>query len=406
MRVVIHFFATAILLTAVISAGSCSRSAAPKPSPLPPTPSTSSAGSAKHPTKASAPPPRITGADETHKGGVGAAPPAAPAPLHVRTVYFGTDRKSNPGTAPREFFGAERGEALVVGTCRVSVPTTHSPGHIERPLHIFSLELPEDPDKHFILRDVTPLPDVNFYQQLHDATNETNSKELMIFVHGFDVSFEDAAYRTAQLTFDIGFTGTTAMYSWPSQGDPKKYTYDEASIDGTVEHLTTFLRNVIGHSGAAKVHVIAHSMGSRALVRAMRDLGSTWREPPDHPWIDQAIVAAPDIDRDEFVNALPRLNKAMARLTMYASSEDRALMASRTVHGFSRAGEGGDYLVVAAGLDTVDASGIDTSMLGHSYYGDCEKVLLDLRQLLQGAPPPRGMQRYQKNSIDYWAIKK
>ena len=39
-------------------------------------------------------------------------------------------------------------------------------------------------------------------------------------------------------------------------------------------------------------------------------------------------------------------------------------------------------------MDTIDASGIDTSMLGHSYYGSHEKVVSDILKLvIEGLSP-------------------
>jgi hypothetical protein len=68
---------------------------------------------------------------------------------------------------------------------------------------------------------------------------------------------------------------------------------------------------------------------------------------------------------------------------MYASSGDQALNLSTQFNGSRRLGLSGDGLVVVPDLmDTVDASGIDTGLIGHSYYGSQGPVVEDLFKLV------------------------
>ena len=79
------------------------------------------------------------------------------------------------------------------------------------------------------------------------------------------------------------------------------------------------------------------------------------------------------------------------RLTLYASSRDKAILASkRFLYKLRRAGEGGKNLVVLNGLDSIDASLVDTDFLAHSYIADSGRLLGDLHALVNAnAPPPR-----------------
>ena len=54
------------------------------------------------------------------------------------------------------------------------------------------------------------------------------------------------------------------------------------------------------------------------------------------------------------------------RVTLYASDHDRALRASKRLHGgvYSRAGEAGDDILIANALDTIDASAVKTNLVG------------------------------------------
>ena len=66
----------------------------------------------------------------------------------------------------------------------------------------------------------------------------------------------------------------------------------------------------------------------------------------------------------------PRIVDTAQRITLYASSRDRALQVSRRLHDYPRAGDSGEELTVVEGVETIDASVIDTSLLGHSYFAD------------------------------------
>lgn len=53
------------------------------------------------------------------------------------------------------------------------------------------------------------------------------------------------------------------------------------------------------------------------------------------------------------------------------------------MHGYSRAGEVGPGIVVAEGLDTIDATSVDTSFIGHSYYAEAKSIVADLFEILK-----------------------
>ena len=104
----------------------------------------------------------------------------------------------------------------------------------------------------------------SFFDKLSSRIAKSHRKEAFVFVHGFNVTFEDAARRTAQLAYDLGFKGAPILYSWPSKGSLFSYAADEATIDWTVPHLKEFLEEIAFKSGAEVLHIIAQSMGNRA----------------------------------------------------------------------------------------------------------------------------------------------
>lgn len=106
-----------------------------------------------------------------------------------------------------------------------------------------------------------------------------------------------------------------------------------------------------------------------------------------------------------------RIRSAADRITLYASSNDNAISLSKKIHTYPRAGESGEDIVVVTGLDTVDASdasSVDTSFTGHSYYAEERTVLSDLFYLLKDGTPPsgrHGLERKEGSKGEYWAFR-
>ena len=324
----------------------------------------------------------------------------------VVRVFYATDRQPTGSSAPGSFYGGDRAnqEALNLGTVDVSIPREHRMGAIERPM-IWKLEFRENPEKHVVLLKVTPTPAEQFYADLSNKVQSSPDKDIFVFIHGFDNTFEQAAWRTAQLSYDLGFRGAPIMYSWPSKGKISKYTQDEATIEWTAPHLQNFLETIAARANATTVHLVAHSMGNRALTRALTSIAAS--KPAVMPLFKQVILAAPDIDVGVFKQLAAIFPPSATRVTLYASSHDKALEASGSIHGYLRAGDSSSICVVPA-IDTIDASAVDTSLMGHAYYGDNRSIISDMFYLLQnGAPPDQrfGMHPAKSQEATYWSFK-
>ncbi len=322
-------------------------------------------------------------------------------------VFYGTDRNLTGSPHSGQFYGTRRA-SLSLGFCDVSIPENHEAGKLESP-KIWKLEFRENPDKHVVLKSVEPASGSDFLAQLRQTieksveVEETSSGlvkvggEAFIFVHGFNNSFEDAARRTAQIAYDLKFKGAPLMYSWPSQekGSIWAYKEDGRTAQWCEENVTLFIESIARESGARKIHLIAHSMGNRVLSRALKNISQKLAltgEP--EPLFNEVILTAPDIDAQIFKESIaPHIIQTAERFTIYSSSEDLALKASRVVNSFwhQRLGEGGSYLTVFPEyqqINVVDASEIDTNLfaLGHSYHADSNTVLSDVKLVFQGIP--------------------
>jgi len=312
-------------------------------------------------------------------------------------VFYGTDRKPTGHSTPGRFYGAESGE-LAYGVCEVSVPREHRMGQTE--ISWGRKERDPRPETHVMVVSLQPRPRDAFLGELRAAAQ---GRPAFVFIHGYNVEFDDAVRRTGQMAYDLGFEGTPLSYSWPSAGTTAGYLADEQAVQRAVPRFRQFLEDVIAGSGATVVHVVAHSMGNRLLVAALAEIASR-----PAPRFGEAVFAAPDVDADFFRRTYGALRPAFARGTLYASSNDVALKASKEIHRGARAGDSGDGIVLTAGLESVDVSGVDTSLLGHSYYGDNKSVISDLRLLLvtrAGAAQRPGLTARAKSGLPYWSFR-
>jgi esterase/lipase superfamily enzyme len=149
----------------------------------------------------------------------------------VVRVFYATDRKASATNEPNNAYSDQRSEDETpsLGTLDVSVPRDHKMGEIERPVSIWKYEFREDPEKHMVLLSVLPKPESQFFDELSVKISSSGRKQAFVFIHGYDVTFAEAARRTAQIAYDLGFDGAPILYSWPSKGQLEEYPADEAT---------------------------------------------------------------------------------------------------------------------------------------------------------------------------------
>jgi len=328
-------------------------------------------------------------------------------PFWIVPVFYATDRKRNPHAPAEDIrYTNERApnEVVSLGVCSVSIPRTHELGKLERPPK-WKIWARLKPSEHIMLLSTTELTDHEFWKRLDASVAESAKRDAFIFVHGYNVSFEDAALRTAQLATDLSFEGGPIMFSWPSRGTLSGYLSDEGTIQWSRPHLKKFIEDVCTSSNANAVHLIAHSMGSRALVEVVQALSSS--SLPANT-LKQLIFAAPDVDSGIFQQAAQVLSAMCTRVTLYASDSDKALKFSKTIHGYARAGEAGTGIVIVAGVDTVDASLVNTDFLGHSGFATANPLMQDVYYLVQHGHQPSqrfGLDQRLCSQGTYWCFK-
>ncbi|MGL4636238.1 MAG: alpha/beta hydrolase [Beijerinckiaceae bacterium] len=181
-------------------------------------------------------------------------------------------------------------------------------------------------------------------------------REILLYIHGYKESFESAATGAVELAQGIGFSGKTMLFSWPSKAALLDYGYDRESAMFSRDALEETLTLLLADGGAAKVHIVAHSMGTLLTIETLRQI---WARQGDAlaGRLGAVVLASPDIDLDLFTNALQRLRSLLPKITVISSTSDKALEVSRRLAGgVSRVGAASREQLEQLGVKVVDAS--------------------------------------------------
>lgn len=298
------------------------------------------------------------------------------------TVFFATNRNvaHAPGVKPRDF-GARCGP-ITYGWTDIAIPVDHVRGQLEQPLFASARY---DPRHYFQVDSVTTVPEATFLRQ---TIGKGDKNDVLVYVHGFNMSMEDALVRTAQLSYDAGFTGTPVAFCWPSQGELLSYAYDTGTAHQSVDTLALFLRRLVAERKALglhnRIHLLGHSLGSRLLLRSLRQAVAGL--PPGDVPFGHVIFAAGDVDRAEAASSIAVIRPYCLDVTSYFNRNDFALRVSEHLPGHKD--RLGQELLALASVANVDASRVNTEFLAHGYFASGREVLIDLDLLLNHNVPP------------------
>jgi len=315
-------------------------------------------------------------ADRAWRAYRAADPNAAPRPLRFASraaateqydqvdIFYATHRRPTGDPDPLKFYKGQRGP-MAYGKATVSVPRNRATGEVPRP-SIWKLEFRPNPEKHIILTSVKQASSREaFFGDLTGRIGASDRKEVFVFIHGFNSTFEAAAVRTAQLAADLSIDGAPILYSWASKSSALGYKADaaEADVPAHIEDLANFLADVQQKTGAERMHLVGYSLGSRILTNALEHLSK--RPAATRPQFDEVVLAAPDVAAEEFQARWPRLRPMGKRYTLYASKRDLALLISGQYNGKQRLGDA-RKLTLLDGVQTIDTTAARGGLLGHA----------------------------------------
>ncbi|MDT0209004.1 alpha/beta hydrolase [Curtobacterium sp. BRD11] len=330
------------------------------------------------------------------------ADPAVERDGEIYPVWFATNRKhSGRGT-----FGHQRDvDTVSYGLAHVHVPKAHQFGSVGRMGWWQRLpHLGRDAPLELLQVGVADAAVIAAELRHWIASTPDVESRALVYLHGFNSTFEESAIRAAQIGYDLKFPGAMAFFSWPSHGSRELYLYDADSARISAEPFVKFLQTLRDAAGVERIDILAHSMGNLVYSGAVDILMQAAQR--GGVKLGAVLLAAPDLDVDEFRIAARKYPLVADSSTVYVSKRDRVLRISRSIRGGSdRVGLTPPVAVVPQ-AHTVEVSKIDLSLLGHGYFAAAETVLRDMHDVLHGLVEPKERMRLRlADDGAHWEIR-
>ncbi len=304
----------------------------------------------------------------------------------VRPVYVATNRR--PVEDPARGFAAARSDELSFASYDISIPPNREPGEFS-----FPGDNP-NPQTEFLVREQQPLDAGGLMSRINADLRRLprGRRALSIFVHGYNVSYPAAVFRTAQIRQDFGLEGPIVLFSWPATGRLSHYVHDRDSAlfsrGAFVELLTMLTR-----SEADSIMILAHSMGTLMTMDGLAALSLMQRKNVLNR-INGVVLAQPDIDVDVFRSQVSALDLDRTALVVFASRRDRALRVSRFIAGrHPRVGSAGNIEELRRlGVIVIDLSDVEGDKIGHTAFQTSPELLAVIsngqlaEKIVAGAP--------------------
>ena len=284
------------------------------------------------------------------------------------TLLVATTRKPVNGARGRPWFGSERSSVMIArGKLTPPDEGRFSPASVGL--------------SDWRLDAIERVPQVG--DLLRHATT---TRDVLLYIHGFNQTFEAAALDGARLSHGIRFHGETMVFSWPSKAQLLDYGYDRESAMWSRDGLEQVIAGLMASPASARIHIIAHSIGTMLTMEALRQIyardGATAVDR-----IGAIVFAAPDIDMDVFTSSIERIGPLASKITVIAATNDRALAVSGWIAGgVTRVGAAEQAQLKRLGLRVIDASGQGWGIVNHDLFLSNLRIRQVIRRAIDGRP--------------------
>lgn len=271
------------------------------------------------------------------------------------------------------------------GICVMNVPKKRAVGEIRSIAPGYNDPL-VDPHQNYKAISHQKLSLDDFKSQLL----KNNQMGVLVFVHGFNVKYEEAILRASQLAYDLKFQGRILLISWPAGAGSS--LLDSTLINRTYESNKQYAADSIpmmvdlmkilyqvSEEGVA-VSLLVHSMGHQVVLPAL----AQFNQDKSGVFLQELILNAPDFPVEDYEKIASSISNVAQRITIYCSVNDNAMVASKTINKVKRLGA----CAMVSGADVVNVSDIDAPTLGigglgHGYYSG-RAIITDVFQLMLG----------------------
>lgn len=292
-------------------------------------------------------------------------------------VIVATNRKAKNSSfgCSENSFSVTADSVTKFGVCKINVPKNHAVG-----------EIPLAKDNRQSSRDYFKTLESKSLEFEDLITKIQTSKRMpLVFVHGFNVRFEEAVLRAAQIAYDLKYQGPIILFTWPAgSGDGffeqnflnKTYENNLLTAKASVAIFKKFLSDL--SSQGIKINLMVHSMGHQVVLPALKEISEAEVKKTA---INQLILNAPDFAVKDFRQMVKNIKKLSDKTTLYCSYNDKAMIASKTFNNNERLGA----CALFDDIDVINVGAIDDPALGlgHGYYSS-RAILGDIKQAMLG----------------------
>ncbi len=332
--------------------------------------------------------------------------------------FFITNRKMAEDQGPlKERFGTEREASLKFGFFDTRIQPSLGLGMLIDPTEWFQNE-------EIQLNKVETLDQSRFVDKVRGVVQGSPYRSLLVVVHGFRERFPSALRKTAFLGHVLDINSPVLVFDWPGNQGSSLSGYRQARqvAKASGEDLARTLELIIRDIQPERLWLLANSMGAQVVVDAFTRLYQNEALADAETEIEDVVLTAPDVDHAKLNARFKQEIKALAKnLTVYVSSNDRALLISRIINREKRGGESTltpDQLEEAVRLSEliepenerftlVDVTPVNRTRNFHNFSLETPEFFDDLFLRLTNAETPQSRLIYQVPTPEgkvYWVL--
>jgi esterase/lipase superfamily enzyme len=305
-----------------------------------------------------------------------------------------------------ERYGRNREDVLKFGYFDTKIEPTLGIGMLIDPTAWFQNE-------EIQISGISSVDRPDFVVRVREQVEKSPNRSLLVVVHGYRERFPSALRKTAFLSHVLDINSPVVVFDWPGdQGSSLRgYRRARSVAEASGAELAEALQLIVNEIQPDRVWLIANSMGGQVVADAFGILYTDEAFADLETEIEDVVLTAPDIDHEEFDEQFRHEIAALAtRLTVYVSSNDRALLISRVVNRGRRAGESTvspDQLEEASrflemvdpgesAVTLVDVTPVNRTRNFHNFSLETPEFFDDLFLRLTNPVTPRSRMMYQE----------
>jgi esterase/lipase superfamily enzyme len=337
-----------------------------------------------------------------------------------RFFYATNRRMEREDGAVEGRFRNERGAGLGFGRFDTDIEPSLGIGMLIDPTDWFQNE-------EIRIRSVRPLEQAAFIEEMREQVQASPYRSLLVNVNGFRERFPSALRKTAFLGHVLDIDSPLLVFDWPGdQGStPRGYLRAQRVARESGEELAQTLALIIREVQPERLWLLANSMGAEVVVSAFSQLYREADLADRETEIEDVVLTAPDISHEEFGRQFKEEITALTRdLTVYVSSNDRALLMSRVLNRERRLGESTvdpanpdqseeaakAFELVEPGSERVilvDVTPVNRTRNFHNFSLETPEFFDDLYLRLINSETPRSRLQYRVRTprgAEYWVL--